>query len=260
MKISALALVAAVAVVAAGCGGGKGSAGAPVQQVVTPGTPVGKSAADVSYPMGGGNLAFPGITVTGSGSARTVPDVSDWSFGVQSDADTATAALRDAGQATRRIVGALRDAGVAKHDIRTEQISLYPRTSDDGRTVTGYSASSSVSATVRGISKAGAVVDAAVAAGANQVSGPMLRVSDSKAQYQAAVTAALDDARARAEAIANNAGVTLGAPVAIIEGGGGGGYPVPMYGDALRAAAAEIQVEPGTQEISATLTVTFAIS
>ena len=257
MKISALALVAAIAVVAAGCGGGKEGSGASAAQGVSPGTPVGKSAADISYQTGRGAAGFPGITVTGSGSARTVPDVSGWSFGVQADADTAAAALKDAGQATRRIVAALRDTGVAKRAIQTEQISLYPRTTDDGRTITGYSASSSVNATVRGISKAGAVVDAAVAAGANQVSGPMLSVSDSKAQYEAAVTAALDDARARAQAIADKAGVRLGAPVAIIEGGGGG-YPVPMYTDALRAA--DIQVEPGTQEISAALTVTYAIS
>ncbi len=258
MKISTLALVAAFVVVAAGCGGGKENSGAPVGQAVSPGTPVGKNAADISYPIGGGASAFPGITVTGTGSARTVPDVSDWSFGVQADADTATAALKEAGQATRRIVAALRDHGVSKDDLRTEQVSLYPTMSNDGRTVTGYSASSSVSATVRDISKAGAVVDAAVAAGANQVSGPMLRVSDSKAQYQSAVTAALDDARARAQAIADKAGVTLGAPVAIIEGGGGG-YPVPVYeAEALRAS--DIAVEPGTQEISATLTVTFAIS
>ena len=259
MKISTLALVAAFAVVAAGCGGGKESSGAAVGEGVSPGTPVGKSAADISYPIGGGSGAFPGITVTGSGSARTVPDVSDWSFGVQADANTATAALKEAAVATKRIIAALRDAGVSKEDIRTEQISLYPQMSDDGRTVTGYSASSSVSATVREISKAGAVVDAAVAAGANQVSGPMLRVSDSKAQYQAAVTAALDDARARAQAIADKAGVTLGAPVAIIENGGGG-YPVPMYAGAEAVRAADIAVEPGTQEISATLTVTFAIS
>lgn len=258
MKISALALVAAFAVVAAGCGGGKESSGAPVGQGVSPGTPVGTSAADISYPIGGGG-AFPGITVTGSGSARTVPDVSDWSFGVQADADSATAALKDAGQATRRIIAALRDHGVSKDDLRTEQISLYPQMSNDGRSVTGYSASSSVSATVREISKAGAVVDAAVAAGANQVSGPMLRVSDSKAQYQAAVTAALDDARARAQAIADKAGVTLGDAVAIIENNGGG-YPVPVYGAAEAVRAADIAVEPGTQEISATLTVTFAIS
>ena len=97
-------------------------------------------------------------------------------------------------------------------------------------------------------------------AGANQVYGPSLTVSDAEAQYGAAVDAAFDDARARAEAIAAKAGVTLGAPVAIVETGGGGGV-VPYYGRAVaEAAAADVAVEPGTQDVGATLTVTFAIS
>jgi hypothetical protein len=255
MKISTLALVAAFAVVAAGCGGGNQSSGTPVGQ----GTPLGKSAAgELSYQSGGSTGALPGITVMGTGSAKAVPDVSDWSFGVQTDAETASAALKEASQATRRILHALRGAGVAKDDLRTEQVSLYPRTSSDGRDVIGYTASSSVQATVHDIGKAGSVVDAAVAAGANQVSGPMLRVADSQAQYREAVDAALDDAHARAEAIAAKAGVKLGAPVAIIESGGGG-YPVPVY-DRMTVGAAEMPIEPGTQEISASLTVTFAIS
>ena len=88
------------------------------------------------------------------------------------------------------------------------------------------------------------------------MSGPALSVSDSKAQYRAAADAALDDARSRAEAIAAKLGVTLGAPVAVVESGGGS--PVPIYDQA--ALSAEMSIEPGTQEISATLTVTFAIS
>jgi len=250
MKISTLALVAAFAVVAAGCGGA--TAGPAVGQ----GAPLGKDAAQIALPQTGSGGILPGITVVGTGSAKTVPDVSDWSFGVQSDANTASAALRGASQATRQIIGALRGAGVARADLRTEQVSLYPRTTDDGRTVIGYSASSSVTATVRQISRAGRVVDVAVAAGANQVSGPSLRVADSHAQYRTAVAAALDDARAQAEANAAKAGVTLGAPVAIVENGGGGS-PVPVYD---RAALAEVPVEPGTQDISASLTVTFAIA
>jgi uncharacterized protein YggE len=253
MRISALALAAVFVMVAAGCGGGTQRSGAPARRPIA----LGQGGADLGVQTGGVGAGFPGITVVGTGSARTAPDVSDWSFGVQADADTATAALASASSATKRMIAALRDAGVARNDLRTEQISLYPRTSSDGRVVTGYSASSSVQATVREISKAGDVVDAAVAAGANQVSGPTLRVSDSRVQYQAAVAAALDDARVRAQAIADKAGVTLGAPLAIVEGGGG--YPVPVYAaDTLRAA--DVPVEPGTQEISASLTVTFAIS
>jgi uncharacterized protein len=254
MKVLTFAVViGALAALSAGCGAGSGAA--PGQGTSGTAGQSGASAQISVQPVGGGTL--PGITVTGSGSAKTVPDVSDWSFGVQSDADTAAAALRDASQAANRIVAALRHAGIAKADLRTEQVSLYPRMTNDGTAVIGYSASSSVQATVRHIAKAGSIVDAAVRAGANQVSGPALSVSDSSAQYRAAADAALEDARSRAEAIAAKAGVTLGGPVAIVESGGGGS-PVPTYDRA--ALSADVQIEPGTQEISATLTVTYAIS
>jgi hypothetical protein len=254
-KISTVALVATFAVVAGGCGGADGSSGTASGQ----GSPLGQSpASQVAYQPTSSAGTLPGITVVGTGSAHAIPDVSDWSFGVQSDADTASAALKEASAATRRILDALRSAGVSREDLRTEQVSLYPRMSSDGRAVVGYSASSSVQATVHRISKAGSILDAAVAAGANQVSGPMLRVSDSRAQYREAAAAALEDARARAQAIATDAGVTLGAPIAIIESGSGG-TPTPVY-DRMAAGAAEMPIEPGTQEISASLTVTFAIS
>jgi uncharacterized protein len=197
-----------------------------------------------------------GITVTGTGSATAVPDVAEWSFGVQADADSASAALGNASASIRRVLSALREAGIAGKDLETEQVSVYPRTSDDGLTVVGYSASASVSAVISELGAAGEVLDAAVAAGANQVYGPTLRLSDSRAQYQAAVDAALDDARARAEAIAAKAGVELGAPVAIVEGGGGD----VVYAEDVAVRAADVPIEPGQQEVTATLSVTYAIS
>jgi len=98
-----------------------------------------------------------------------------------------------------------------------------------------------------------------VEAGANQVYGPSLRVSDNRAQYRAAIEAALDDARARAQALAAKAGVTLGGPVAIVESGGV--TPGPLYDRGMaEAGGAQVPIEPGVDEIAATLTVTFAIS
>jgi uncharacterized protein YggE len=215
---------------------------------------------EIALQTGGGGQGMPaGITVVGTGTAHAVPDVAEWSFGVQTEADTASQALDAAADATRAIVDALRGAGIAKEDQRTEHVSLYPQTTDDGRSVIGYSASSSVHATVRDLGKAGDVVDTAVAAGANTVYGPSLRVSDSRAQYEAAADEAIDDARARAEALADKAGVTLGAPIAIVESGGG--YPMPMYDRAAGGGAElDVAIEPGIDEITATLTVTFAIS
>jgi uncharacterized protein YggE len=259
MRITLLVAVAlAAAVVTSGCSGDGESPGTAL------GASSGDSAVAASEKIGfeqvvGASGTVPGITVVGSGTARTVPDVADWSFGVQSDADTASAALKAAADATKRIVNALRNAGIAKEDLRTEQVSLYPRTTDDGRAVIGYTASSTVHATVKDLGKAGSVVDAAVEAGANQIYGPTLRVSDSRAQYRAAADAAFDDARAHAEALAAKAGVTLGGPIAIVESGGS--PPVFAEGERLAADAAQgVPIEPGTQEIGATLTVTFAIS
>jgi uncharacterized protein YggE len=183
--------------------------------------------------------------------------VADWSFGVRSQASTASDALSANASAMKAVLAALEGAGVSKQDLQTTEVSLYPETADDGRTVTGYSASSTVTATVRKLGDAGKVVDAAVRAGANDVYGPNLRPSSTDAAYSQAVDKAFDDARAHAEAIAAKAGVSLGSPVAIVEGGGYVPGPVMAYD---RAAAAEVApVEPGTQQVSASLTVTFSI-
>jgi uncharacterized protein len=261
MKVSTFAAIAVLAVFAAGCGSKEGSTevGAGQSDMAVSAEP-GGVASEISYqPGGSASGTLPGITVTGMGRSSAVPDVADWSFGVQTDEETASAALEAAADATRAILDALRDAGIAEEDLRTETVSLWPRTTDDGRAVIGYTASSSVHATVRDLGKAGSVVDAAVRAGANQVYGPSLRVSDSRTQYREAADAAIDDARAKAEALAAKAGLTLGTPVAIVESGGG--VPGPLYDRAMAGAeAAGVPIEPGTSEISAVLTVTFAVS
>ena len=181
------------------------------------------AAVGTAAPVVGGApvVAGEGITVTGSGSAKAVPDAAEWSFGVQSDAGTAEEALQANSTAMKRVLAALREAGLRGEDLRTEQVSVYPRTSPDGSTVDGYTATNSVHAVVHDLAEAGTIVDRAAAAGANQVHGPMLRLEDSREQYRAAVEAAYEDALARAEAIAAQAGLELGVPVAIVESGGG---------------------------------------
>jgi uncharacterized protein YggE len=196
------------------------------------------------------------ITTSGVGSVTTVPDRAHFSFGVQAQSRTASQALEAADAQLRRVVDALREAGVAQADIQTEQISLSPRTSEDGEAIVGYNAVSSVSVRVRNLDRAGPVVDAAVAAGANQVYGPSLTRSDQDALYRTALRAAYADARARAQALAEAAGVTLGAMTSTVEGGAS----VPMPLATGRAEDAKATIEPGTQEVQASVSVTFAVS
>ena len=196
------------------------------------------------------------ITASGLGSVTTVPDRAHFSFGVQAQSRTASQALEAADAQLGRVVAALRSAGIAQADIQTEQISLSPRTSEDGVQIVGYMAVSSVSVRVRNLDRAGPVVDAAVGAGANQVYGPSLTRSDQEAVYRSALKAAYADARAKAQALAEAAGVTLGAMTSTVEGGASA--PMPLA--AGRAEDAKATIEPGTQEIQASVSVTFAVS
>ena len=197
-----------------------------------------------------------GITVTGTETVEVAPDVAEWSFGVHTRAASARAALSANSARMRRVVAALRATGVVRDDIRTEYVSLYPDVREGGDVV-GYFANSSVHAAVRSIARSGAVVDAAVRAGANEVSGPDLTRSNRDELHREALAKAYDAARAKAESLATKLGVSLGAPTSVVEGAVGG--PEPLYADRL-AAAGEMEIEPGKTEIAATVTVTFAIS
>jgi uncharacterized protein len=189
------------------------------------------------------------ITVGGTGSVTTVPDRATFTFGTDARAATAKAAIGEANDTADALVAALKKGGVAAADLQTSQISLMPQTTEDGTRVTGYVASVSVTATTT-IANAGPLVDAAVAAGATNVSGPSLTSGDTDSLYRDALKRAVADARTKAEALAASTGLTLGEVRTVVEGGGA----VPMP---LGIAAGAAKIEPGSQEIQATVTVTY---
>ena len=199
-----------------------------------------------------------GITVTGSGDVNATPDRADLSFGVQSEGSTAAQALAANSADSQRLIGALKEAGVQAKDLKTEHLDVSPRYDvekvGDSR---GYSASSSVSVRSQPLDRAARLSDVAVRAGADSVSGPSLSVADQDAQYRRALERAFDDARAKAEGLAVAAGVSLGEVTAIVEGGQPRDFPI--YATAERALDAKTPIEPGSEAITASVTVTFAI-
>jgi uncharacterized protein YggE len=196
------------------------------------------------------------ITVTGSGSVTTVPDQAGFDFTVDTKAATAKAALAQNATQAAAVTAALKNAGVDAANIQTSQVSLSPQTNQAGTDVIGYAASTSVSVTST-IAKAGSLVDAAVAAGADGVSGPSLSLSDQDAQYRAALKLAVADARAKAQTLADAGGLALGGVQTIVEGAG----QTPIVFDQKSVpAAAGVAIEPGTQTVDATVTVTYEAS
>lgn len=197
------------------------------------------------------------ITVMGNGTVNATPDQASFDFGVQTQAATATAALSKNSEQARAIIGALEKAGIDASKIQTTQVSLWPQTSHDGKEIVGYQASNSVNVTAA-LGKAGDLVDAAVRAGANNVDGPNLDTSDQTSLYGDALKKAVADAKTKAQALAAAGGLTLGGIVKVTEGGG---QPTPVeFGTADTVAGAAPPVEAGTQQIQATVTVTYSAS
>lgn len=197
------------------------------------------------------------IVVTGNGAVATVPDRAQVSFGVSTDAKTASAALRANGAEAAKVIAAIKGQGIAAADIRTEQVSLSPRYTQSGDGIVGYTATNSVGVTLRNLDKTGGVIDAAVDAGANQVSGPSLVRSDQSALYRAALRAAIADAKGKAQTIARASGLHLRRITDVSENGG----PTPIVDTAAKVGVApSTPIEPGTQLVQATVTVTFSVA
>jgi hypothetical protein len=197
------------------------------------------------------------ITVSGTGMATTVPNEADFTFGVSVTGATANAALRANARRMNSVIAALKKQGVALADIQTAQISLEPNTNDTGTRILNFTASNSVTVKTKAIAKAGGIVDAAVNAGANTVSGPNLTSSDSLALSQRALKAAVANARARALAIASAAHVSLGAVITVDETSS---TPIQYSPSAKAASAApSTPIAAGTVQTEEDVSVTYAI-
>ena len=194
------------------------------------------------------------VTVTGTGSVESVPNRAGFSVGVSSDASTARAALAANADKAASVIDALRAAGIAKADLQTTDVTVSPRWDNRGRQ-NGFTAHSSLQVDVANVSHAGAILDAAVAAGATETSGPSFDRSDRSQLYRNALKAAFADAREKAATLAGEADASLGAVQRIEESPGV--QPMPLFSAAKESAT---PVEPGTTEVQATVTVTFSLS
>jgi len=196
------------------------------------------------------------VTVTGTASVEAVPNKAGFSAGVSSNAATAQAALAANASKAARVIQALRSAGVAKGDLQTQDASVSPRWNEHGEQ-DGFTAHSSLQVKVQDVRQAGRLIDAAVAAGASETSGPSFDRGDRDALYRSALKDAFDEARLKAATLAGEAGASLGR-VLRIEESPASPEPVPYEMRAL--SDTPTPVEPGKQEVQATVTVTFSLA
>ena len=215
------------------------------------------------------------ITISGTGTVETIPDLAQVYFSVISEAESPEEAELDGNVRMNNIIEALKGMGIEDRDLKTTRFDLYPQydfrpfdelTSDDEEfeRIIGYTLEQSLEVRVRDTEKAGTVVKTATAQGANQVGGVEFVVDDPEIFRDEARIEAFQKARAKAELLADQAGVRLGDVVTFYEDEYGF---EPYYDDFARAETFTLEAasapaptfEAGEEEISVTVTMVFEI-
>jgi uncharacterized protein YggE len=194
------------------------------------------------------------------------PDIAYIYVGVHSEDKDATQAVSANSEGTQKVIDALVAAGIAEKDIQTTNFSVYPRqdfgpSGETLDTIT-FVVDNSVYVTVRDIDKLGDVLNEAMSAGANSISGISFDVEDKSAALSDAREQAIADAQSQAEELADAAGVTLGEIHAI---NAYSSYPPqPFYGlgeagGSAMEAAASVPISPGQLTITMDVNVVYEI-
>lgn len=232
------------------------------------------AAADVALFQGGQttttrqqpNLSNAGIAVSGKGEVEGRPDSLQIEVGVSARRDSVAQATNDAAVEAQAVIDALVGGGVAEEDIQTRSLSVYPEYDypQNGQPrLRGYVFTNTVAATLRNLDDAGAVIDAALAAGGDDsvLNGVTFALEDDDEALVAAREAAFADARAKAEQLAELAGLELGPAVAIDETLSGGA-PGPDFRDFAADGGAEsyTAIAPGQVTTTVVVSIRFSVA
>ena len=204
-----------------------------------------------------------GLSVSATGSVYLVPDVVEIDLGVQTQSSVVGSAVANNNRLAGAVMAAVTGQGVAIGDIQTTYFSVSPQQKfDDSGSPTGevtYWVDNTIHIKLRQPDKLGDVLQSAIAAGANSVQGVSYSVSNPSQAQAEARQKAIDAAQARAHLLASAAGATLGEPINI---NAYVGLPGPRTSGAALAEQGPIgsvPISPGSLEVQAQVTITYAL-
>lgn len=213
------------------------------------------------------------MTVTAEGKVKAVPDMATINLGVVTQGPSSAAVQDESSKKVNKIIDFVKQQGVSKDDISTSQFNIYPQYNyKDGKNdIVGYEARQTIVVQVKGVDKSTQVLAKILAdstqAGANEISGVSLGFDDPDNLKQTARAQAIEKAKARAEELAKVSGLSLGRVVSVSQAGTGDSGPMPYYGgygmggggsDAV-AKSISPNIEPGSQDVTESMTLTFEV-
>ena len=204
------------------------------------------------------------IRVSGSGEVAVVPDIAYINIGVHSEAEDVSSALEANNTQATELTEALKAEGIEEKDIQTANFNVYPQTRYDnmGQPVgTSYVVDNTVYVTVRDLANLGKMLDTAISAGANNIYGISFDIADKETVLAQARESAIKDAEAKAQSVAEVAGVTLGQILSIDVSTPT--YNQPYFGYGMGGGASRVEtsvpVSAGQIVVSYTATLNYAI-
>lgn len=206
-----------------------------------------------------------GISVNGTGSVTVTPDVGVFDIGVEVTEETVALARSGAAEAMQRVRDAVAASGVEDRDISTRSFNIYPQYDYDREEgppeIIGYTVNNWIEVKVRDIDRLSEVLDDALTAGGDaiRVGGISFRVDEPEQYTDEARKLAVEDARARAQQLADLAGVTLGDARSISESSGGFARQGIARAEAAFAGDSSTPISPGESEVAVTVHIVFGI-
>ena len=193
------------------------------------------------------------ISVTAQGEATVAPDMAVVSLSVSGQGKELASTRDDVNARATAVLAALRDLGVAPADLNAPDVGIHPEYDyRKGQRLVGYRVTRVVTARVRALDTLGSVLDGVVAAGANELHGAQMAASDPSTAEHEALRAAIEAARAKAEAIAAGAGVSLGDVARVEEEPEGRNIPMPRMAMGAMAESADVSTEVAAGDLNVT--------
>lgn len=212
------------------------------------------------------------ISVSGEGKVTASPDLATVNIGVLSQGSDAKAVKDLNNGKINKIIDFIKAQGVDAKDIQTSQFYSYPQYDYRNGTnnITGYQANQTITVKVHGVDKdqkkLETVLDGAVNNGANEIQGVGFSFENPDDLKQQARKMAIQQAKEKAQELAQEAGLKLGKVVSVSESGGYYPGPIPYAMDAAKGlgmggggTSVAPNVEPGSQDITQTMTVVFEL-
>jgi uncharacterized protein YggE len=219
--------------------------------------------AALSLPANAATTATRYVTVNSEGSIKVTPDAVRLNANVSVVAGSNKDALAKTSTSAAAVRAALTKSGIAKGDIATASITVYPEynyTQDKGSVLVGYRGSQSFVVTIKNAENAGVVVDAVIAAGGDdlQIQGVTPFVLDSSNSTESARANAVKNAKAKATSYAKLLGAKLGRVNYLVENSSPVNYP-PMMAMAKSADASATVVDLGQQDVTVSITIQWTL-